>query len=207
VVAVVLASLTLTASPAAAADSDTYIARINGLRTSNGLAPLTVDGNLTALAQDWANHMADIGTLAHTPDLTAGLTHTGWTKLGENVGAGTSVDQVFSAFLGSSAHYGNLTNPAFTHVGVGVAYAGGKHFTVHRFMALGGGGSAPPADSPPPVRRQEPVVVTPTTTPPGPEPEAPAEEAEPVVPAVPEGPRPEAGRVGAVLVALRAANR
>lgn len=138
---VVAALLTLVpAAPSATAQAGDYVARINGLRASVGLAPLAVDGNLTALAQNWAAHLAAQGSLAHAPDLSAGVTNPNWTKLGENVGMGSSTDAVFRAFVNSAGHYANLVDPAFSYVGVGVVYAGSTQFTAHRFMAVSGGG-------------------------------------------------------------------
>jgi len=139
--AVVAAMLALVpAAPPATAQAGDYVARINGLRASVGLAPLAVDGNLTALAQSWAAHLAAQGSLAHAPDLSAGVTNPNWTKLGENVGMGSSTDAIFKAFVNSAGHYANLVDPAFSYVGVGVVSSGTTQFTAHRFMAVSGGG-------------------------------------------------------------------
>ncbi len=146
---------------AASADGNTssdYVARINALRASVGVQPLAVDGQLSGLAQGWAQHMAATGVLAHS-SLTAGITEN-WAKLGENVGVGPDNPTVWNAFLHSAEHYANLVDPAFNRVGVGVAIDGrGTEWTCHKFMELVGGSTGPPATSPPaPVRSVAPVV-------------------------------------------------
>jgi hypothetical protein len=184
------------------ADGQDWLNKINSLRSSVGVGPLQLDGELTGLAQGWSDHMAATGTLAHTPNMSNGVT-ANWTKLGENVGYGPNNDLIWGGFLGSSNHYANLTDPAFTHVGIGVAWSGGTQFVTHRFMAAGGGGGGgggggyEPAPEPAPRPR---VTAPPTTAPVEPAPEeAPA----PEPPPAPTGPEP--GRVAAVLDALHAA--
>jgi uncharacterized protein YkwD len=198
---------------AASADGNTssdYVARINALRASVGVQPLLVDGQLTGLAQGWAQHMAATGSLSHS-SLTAGVTEP-WGKLGENVGVGPDNPTVWNAFLHSAEHYANLVDPAFNRVGVGLAVDGnGTEWTCHKFMQLLGSGP-PPASPPPaapravaPVVHTAPVVhatthtttsapttVAPTTTTTAP----PAPQAGPPPPASSE-------RVAAVLAALR----
>jgi hypothetical protein len=193
-----LALLPATAAGAQSGDVQDWLGKINGLRSSRGLAPLVVDGELTALAQGWADHMAGQGRLSHTPNLAAGIS-SDWSKLGENVGMGPNSDMIWGGFLGSAPHYANLTDPGFTHVGIGVTWVGGTQFVTHRFMGVhggggggGGGGSAPPPPAPRPPR----AVAPPTTTAPPPPVEAP--------PPPPPPPSAEPARVAAVLDALHA---
>jgi hypothetical protein len=195
-----LLALSTPSAGALTADGQDWLARINGLRTSRGLAPLQLDGELTGLAQSWAEHMAATGSLSHTPNMSAGVS-ANWSKLGENVGLGPNTELIWQGFLSSPQHFGNLTDPAYTHVGIGVAWVGGTQFTAHRFMGVfdggGGGGGEDQAPAPAPAPRPRPTA--PPATAPAP--------AEPVVEAppdpVPTGPEP--GRVAAVLEALRAA--
>lgn len=201
-----LAAFALTPTPHAGAldgYGQDWLNKINGLRASKGLNPLQLDGELTSLAQGWSEHMAATHTLSHTPNMAANVT-SDWTKLGENVGYGPNNDLIWNGFLNSPAHYANLVDPAYTHVGIGVAFVGGTEFVAHRFMASGGGGGgsgggdsyeAPP--DPAPTRRSSP----PATSPPAPDPEpAPVEEAP-----APPPPVADTGRVAAVLDALHAA--
>ena len=145
-----------------------WLNKINGLRTSKGLNPLQLDGELTGLAQGWSEHMAATGVLSHTPNMAANVS-SDWTKLGENVGYGPNNDLIWNGFLNSPKHYENLVDPAYTHVGIGVAFVGGTEFVTHRFMAAGGGGGggggggdtyeAP--SNPAPTRRSSPPATSP----------------------------------------------
>jgi hypothetical protein len=183
-------------SPAAALTSDEqyFLTQINALRASRGLAPLQVDGNMTALAADHTAEMAAAGRLYHTSGLSSGVTG-GWTKLGENVGFGSNLELIWNAFVNSPTHYANLVDPEFTHVGVAVVPAGGVLWTTHRFVARGGGAVEEP---PPAPRRVERVPrPEPQVSPPEPVPEP-----EPAPP--PSPPRPDPGRASTVLEVLHA---
>ena len=147
--------------------ADDFVARINGLRTSRGLAPLAVHGDLVAAATDWAAHLADIDRLEHDGDL-AGDVGVRWSKLGENVGFGTAVGPVWDAFVASPGHFANLVDAQYTHVGVAVVVDGGRIYTVHRFMTVASDpvvvAPAAPAPAPAPVPAPTPAPAPPTTT-------------------------------------------
>lgn len=96
-----------------------FIVDINQLRVSKGLVPLAPDGHLTDVARAWSAQMAQAGTLSHNPNFAAQM-GSGWRKLGENVGVGSSVDWLNQAFINSPHHYENLVDPDFRLVGVGV---------------------------------------------------------------------------------------
>ncbi len=157
-----------------------FIDRINSLRTSKGLRPLQPSGELTGVARSWTDRMVSKGQISHNPNLGSQVSG-GWTKLGENVGVGYDVAGLMEAFINSPAHYRNLVDPAWTHVGVGVTFGGdGRTYTTHNFMALPGGGAPPPpppptpptpTTSPPPTAAPTPPPPTTTTTAPPPEPE------------------------------------
>lgn len=144
----------------ASAEAD-FVARINQLRTSRGLAALSVDPELTDQARRWATTMAGQGRIFHAGDLSSGIT-ANWQKLGENVGVGGDTAALFQAFVDSPTHLANLVDPAFTRVGVGVVVSGNRMFTTHRFMGL-----APPAPPPPaaPPTTAPPTTLPPTTAP------------------------------------------
>jgi hypothetical protein len=133
-----------TSTAPAEASPGAFVAAINGTRASRGLAPLQVSGELSAKAQSWAQHMASVGQISHSGDLSSGVS-ANWTKLGENVGVGGTVSALHAAFVASPSHLRNIVDPAYTHIGVGVVHAGGVMYTAHVFMAVagGGGGSAP----------------------------------------------------------------
>ncbi len=139
-------------APAAMPDPGTaeagFVAQINDLRAARGLAPLSVDAELTAQARQWAANMAGQGRIFHSGDLSVGIS-ADWQKLGENVGVGGEVGGLFQAFVDSPTHLENLVDPAYTRVGVGVVVAGDRMYTAHRFMAL----STAPAPVAPSTRR------------------------------------------------------
>ena len=68
---------------------------------------------------------------------TACTAAAGWSKLGENVGVGYSVDDLMTALVNSPAHYRNIVDPSFSYIGVGVSYGDdGRMYTTHDFMAV-----------------------------------------------------------------------
>ena len=118
-----------TSDPGAAAD---FVGRTNGLRASLGLPSLSVNGTLTAKAQQWAETMAAANNIFHS-NLADGAPSE-WVRLGENVGRGPSVDAIHNALVASPEHYRNLTDPGFRYVGVGVVNANGTIFVSEVFM-------------------------------------------------------------------------
>jgi Cysteine-rich secretory protein family len=170
-----------------------FVSRINSLRASKGLNQLAVSGDLVAMARRWTDRMVAAGQISHNPNLGTEISG-GWTKMGENVGVGYDVAGLMQAFVNSPAHYANLVDPAWTHVGVGVTIASdGRMYTTHNFMALGGGAPAP-APAPAavqPAPAPAPPTTTTTTAPPPPPPPPPPQ------------PHPTPERVTAVLDPLR----
>ncbi len=203
--AVMIAALSALANPlpASAADSGAeaqFVARINSIRESHGLAPLQVYGELRSIARDWTDQMVADGGISHNPNL-AGQVSANWTKLGENVGVGSTVDSLMNAFVNSPAHYKNIVDPAYNYIGVGVSYGpDGRMFTTHDFMSLDDGSSAPsdpaPAAPAPAPKKKAAAPAAAASQP----------EATPAEPPAPVGPPPPPAaptRVKTVLTALR----
>jgi hypothetical protein len=133
-------------------ESAQFVAAINDLRRSQGLNELSVDGNLTAVAQDWAVNMASHDSIFHRESLSSGIS-INWKRLGENVGMGPNVSDLMQAFIASPGHYKNLVDPTFTHIGVGsVRTPDGIMYTAHEFAAVSGASYSPPATTPPAPR-------------------------------------------------------
>ncbi|GIU84170.1 MAG: hypothetical protein KatS3mg008_0945 [Acidimicrobiales bacterium] len=138
-------------SPEAGVSSEIadWVQRINDHRAARGLRRLWVDQELGTDAQAWARHLAASGTLEHDPNLSQSIsTHPTWTRIGENIGSGCCNDVIWQLFLGSASHRGNVENPDYTHLGVGVVRVGSIQYTVHRFLAVPGT-PLPPVYSPP----------------------------------------------------------
>jgi uncharacterized protein YkwD len=191
----VVPTAALAGSPSPEVESQ-FAGRINSLRASKGLSQLRVSGELQGVARNWTERMVAAGQISHNPNLGSQVSGD-WTKLGENVGVGYDVDGLMQAFINSPAHYKNLVDPDWTHVGVGVTMApDGRMYTTHNFMALGAA-PAPAAPKPPPAPRSStpapPPATTTTTAPPPPPP--------------PPEPHPTAERVTAMLDPLRLLER
>jgi uncharacterized protein YkwD len=116
--------LALVASGCMPGDARTFLDRTNSLRKTYGVRLLAEHDTLTKKAEDWAQHMAATGVLAHS-DLDAGLSSLNWKMLGENVGYSSPTSNtlltIHNLFVGSPPHKANLVNSRFTHMGVGVA--------------------------------------------------------------------------------------
>jgi hypothetical protein len=142
---------------AASPQVNAYLAYTNNLRASQGLAPLQLDSELTALAQSWAEHIAVIGELVHPEDVREGLDESRWLKLGDNVAKGSTIELAWAGLLESPVHYTNLTDPDFTHIGIGVGYApDGTQFVNQRFM------QATPVEAEPTPTEPPTTVAAPT---------------------------------------------
>jgi cysteine-rich secretory family protein len=176
----------VSASAQSSSEESRFVALINQLRASKGVAALVVDGGLASTSCGWTDHMVAVATLGHDPNLAGAVSsvETAWTKAGENVGVGGDVDLLFNAFVASAAHYKNLVDPAFTAIGVCVTWTAdhSRMYTTHRFVANGSVAPPPavapavvaaaPAPPPPPTEpptvppTEPPTTVPPTTEPP-----------------------------------------
>jgi uncharacterized protein YkwD len=126
--------------PAGAITGD-VAAAVNQDRAAGGLAPLAWNGQLAANAQNWADHLAATGALAHT-DLGALArlpSMAGWWSLGENLllepgsptGAGAE-----ATWMASGEHRANVLNPTWNSIGVGATRdSSGRVWLVAEFGA------------------------------------------------------------------------
>ena len=107
----------------------------NSARSQHGLAPIVLDGQLSAVAQTWSQRMASAHVISHNPNLGQQVTQD-WATLGENVGMGATVESIQQAFLNSPAHLANVLG-AYTRVGIGVVSASdGTLYVALDFMDL-----------------------------------------------------------------------
>jgi hypothetical protein len=91
----------------------------NSARIAAGLPALTINAQLTAVAQGWANHLAAVNTLSHNGQLRTQVTD--WSVLGENVGVAGDIPTVQAAFMASAPHKANILNTSYTQMGVASA--------------------------------------------------------------------------------------
>lgn len=137
----VLVFAALFVSPGAAradelSDAGYFAGILNDFRVANGVQPLAVADDLTAVAQGWAQQLASYGYLAHNPSLASSVDN--WWELGENVAQGWLMGgwAIHLAWVSSPGHYANMVRPEFNAVGVGVAYDGyGRLYVVEDFAA------------------------------------------------------------------------
>ena len=108
-----------------------FASKINGSRSSAGVAGLSANGELNNYARWWARQMAESGNFSHS-DFQSLLDP--WWLVGENVGYGPTVGAIFDKLVASTLHYTNMVDARFTSVGVG-AYvdATGRIWTAHLF--------------------------------------------------------------------------
>ena len=102
-------------------DAGVSVDLLNETRSAHGLGRLWPDRELQVIANRQANAMADNGYAYHTSNLGGRLSW-GWWAWAENVGYGPSVYWVHNAFMNSWSHSGNILDPSYNYVGVGVAY-------------------------------------------------------------------------------------
>ena len=117
-------------TPTQSQDVATYmLSLINNLRGSLGLHPYTLNGALTAAAQNQASWMAITGQISHTqPDGSTPRTRaqaagyaSSWVS--ENIYMGTSAtaDTAFQWWINSPIHYRGLTNVNYTEIGIAMS--------------------------------------------------------------------------------------
>jgi len=120
---------------APSSEADQALALLNGFRAANGLPALAVAGDATAKAQEHSDEMAAALNLFHSADLASGI-QPGWTMLGENVGVGSTEDQLIDMFANSGPHRENMLSTAYNQVGVGVTHgADGRTYVTQFFVA------------------------------------------------------------------------
>ena len=120
-------------------NASTFLEKTNYLRASKGIPTLAPHGTLDSKAQSWASNLASKGTLVHS-NLSDGMSSVNWYTLGENLASGTQTGdwagRLHDALVASPAHHANLVDRRFTHMGVGIASAGGKVYVVEVFAEI-----------------------------------------------------------------------
>ncbi|MDQ3385337.1 MAG: CAP domain-containing protein [Actinomycetota bacterium] len=120
-------------------NASTFLQKTNYLRASKGVPALAPHGTLDGKAQSWADTIASKGTLVHS-NLSDGMSSVNWYALGENLASGAETgdwaSRLHDALVASPTHHANLVDRRFTHMGVGVASAGGKVYVVEVFAEI-----------------------------------------------------------------------
>ncbi|MGQ0615989.1 MAG: CAP domain-containing protein [Acidimicrobiia bacterium] len=151
------------AQASAAADEAAFLAATNSARAAAGLRPMAWDPAAALVAKAWTVVMATTANLAHNPLLKDQISlnvTSQWTRVGENVGYGGTMQDVQDAFMDSSPHRANILGD-YNRVGIGVARDG--HGTVWVTLDFLKGpalvGTAPPVAPPPPPPPAPPARV------------------------------------------------
>ena len=119
--------------------ADTVLNKVNELRSSLGLQPVTRYQELDAVAQEWSEQQAAADSMSHRPDFTSAYPQ-GWTTGSENVAwrtaGGDTGAQIFEQWRTSPGHYKNMTDPDVNSIGIGFAQTSdGKWYATQNFAA------------------------------------------------------------------------
>lgn len=123
------------------------LARVNALRASVGVGPVSLCPALGRAAQKHAADMAARNYFAHnTPEglspgnrINAEGYQGGW---GENIALGyLDVPEVMTGWIDSPGHYQNLVRPSYTHIGFGKAAKDASGYGVYWAQNFGYGGT------------------------------------------------------------------
>ena len=90
---------------------------VNAARAAHKLPALKWNDHLASVAITHSEDMARDGQLYHNQDLANSVD--GWSRLGENVGVGQSVEQIDVALMQSQSHRENILGD-YTDIGIGV---------------------------------------------------------------------------------------
>jgi len=122
-----------------ATDAATSRALVNSARSAAGLAGLSDDPRLDAIAQAQAQRMADRDAIYHNPNLKSDADAAGvdWQWIGENVGVGPDVQSIHDGFMASPGHHENIVYPDYNVIGTGAAVGkDGSLFIAQVFAGL-----------------------------------------------------------------------
>jgi uncharacterized protein YkwD len=112
------------ASSQFADDLEARLVQLTNLeRAAAGLPGLAGSWPISQVSRAWTAMMAAGGGLAHNPGYAPQI----WASMpcatvAENVGYGSSLEQVHAALMASPGHRANILNPRYTLIGVGVTW-------------------------------------------------------------------------------------
>lgn len=119
---------------AAAQEEADIHAGINARRAQDGIAPLTRNPSMDALARAWSKHMAETGDFKHSDGDPNGINSIfghPCRMIGENIDwhmgyfpAGQGGSKHVTNWIHSPGHFANLMNSGFTTTGIGVWFDG-----------------------------------------------------------------------------------
>lgn len=123
-------SQTLDFATAADREEAVILTGINARRAQDGVAALTRDPALDAMARDWSKHMAQTGQFEHSTNSPTGFRSFLGSKcrtVGENIDfhsgytpAGSGGSRHVQNWIHSPGHFANLMDSSYTTTGIGV---------------------------------------------------------------------------------------
>ncbi len=129
------------------AAESTFFQLMNAERVRSGLPALSADGGIRNVSVAWSTKLSGAQQLSHNPnfarEISAQVTDK-WTRVGENVGRGGSVESLHAAFMASPSHRDNVLGD-YNRVGVGVVVDGNGTIWVTFNFLKGPAISTPPA--------------------------------------------------------------
>ena len=129
------------AQPGAQLDAAAAASMISGYRTNNGLAAVTLDPELTRLAEAQATIMAKRDKLDHNAGkpFVVRLKASGYNAkiAAENIGAGYhTLAEAFSGWRDSPPHRANMLLAGATHMGIAAVYTPASKYKVYWALIL-----------------------------------------------------------------------
>lgn len=115
-----------------------FYSLVNVERSNQGLARLIRNSQLESIALRHARRMAAAGRVYHNDALFSARTISALgnpVSVGENVGRGSSVDQLHKSFMASRAHRVNILDRSYSEAGFAVVYGSGQLWAVETFMS------------------------------------------------------------------------
>src|SRR5918998_2190435 len=156
------------AQNSADAEEWAFVELLNAYRGELGLAPVTMNAELSAAAEHHSVDMATNNYFGHYAldgtDAGTNIQNFGYTGFpyAENIAAGMATAQeVLIGWQNSPEHNATMTNPQFTEIGVGLAYNEASHYGWY-WTATYGAGEGPQTA---PVEVSDPTLVTETALP------------------------------------------
>ncbi|KAG7270410.1 hypothetical protein CRUP_009131 [Coryphaenoides rupestris] len=124
-----------------------FLATHNTYRTMHQSPPLSMNGDLSKAAQQWADHLLALDKLEHSQGSygenlffsfsSAGIHLTGKEAVDSWYGEIKDYDFSSPGFSGSTGHFTQVVWKASTEVGVGVATDGNKVYVVGQYTPAG----------------------------------------------------------------------
>ena len=147
------------------------VATVNAVRMSYGLPALQVSPILMGTAQWTADYMASSGICSHIGDVSGRVAAAGFgggavVFATENIACGSNLDIATTVYTywADSAHMIPMVNPAYTHIGGGVAVVDGYvYYVIHAAYSSGAPVSLPSTITTP-YATMAPIIPVTTST-------------------------------------------